>query len=70
MSETLKKLRLNLGWSFRQLAINAGVDFYSVKRAENGEEIQPRTAKKIADALTKEYGREILVTDIEGLNIV
>jgi transcriptional regulator with XRE-family HTH domain len=70
MSEMLEKLRLNLGWSFNDLAFEAKTNMSGVIRAERGLPITPRTAKRIADALSRGYGREILVTDIDGLNII
>jgi DNA-binding XRE family transcriptional regulator len=66
---TLKEYRVNLGWSHNQLAKAAGIARQTVVSAEEGELITAATAKAIADALSKAYGRTINVTDIEGLNI-
>jgi transcriptional regulator with XRE-family HTH domain len=67
---TLRELRINLGWSQRELAIAAGLSPSIVKRAEEGAPIHARTAKALADALSKAYGREIRPIDIAGLNIM
>lgn len=67
---TLREYRVNLGWSQNELAKEAGIPQQTVKRAEDGDPIQARTAKAIADALSKAYGREIKPTEIEGLNIL
>ena len=66
---TLKEYRVNLGWSVRQLATAAGIAHGTVASAEAGGVITPATAKAIADALSRAYGRTINVTDIDGLNI-
>lgn len=68
--DTLHKYRTDLGWSSRKLALEAGISHPVARRAENGEPIQAETAKAIADALSKAYGREIKPSDIEGLNIL
>ena len=67
---TLRELRVNLGWTQNQLAQEAGISPGIAKRAEDGKPIQPKTAKAIADALSKAYGREIKPTDVAGLNIM
>lgn len=67
---TLRELRVNLGWSQNQLAVEAGISPSLIKRAEDGKPMQARTAKALADALSKAYGREIRPIDIAGLNIL
>jgi DNA-binding XRE family transcriptional regulator len=52
------------------LATEAGITKQAVKNAESGNEIFPSTAKSIADALSRGYGRDIKVSDIEGLKVV
>jgi transcriptional regulator with XRE-family HTH domain len=66
---TLRELRLNLGWTMKRLAQEAGTSPGTVLRAERGETLSVPNAKKIADGLSKGYGKEIRVTDIVGLNI-
>ncbi len=66
---TLREYRVNQGWSQNELAAAAGTSQQVIRRAEDGEPILPRTAKAIADALSKAYGHTIRPVDIEGLNI-
>jgi transcriptional regulator with XRE-family HTH domain len=66
---TLRELRIQLGWSQNRLAKEAKVARGAVTNAENGTPIRAETAKALADAFTKGYGREITVLDIDGLNI-
>lgn len=66
---TLREYRIQLGWSQNRLAQEAGIARGAVANAESGGTIRAETAKAIADALTKGYGREIRVLDIQGLNI-
>lgn len=66
---TLKEYRVNLGWSVNQLATAAGIARRTAVSAEAGEVITAATAKALADALSRAYGRTIKVTDIDGLNI-
>ena len=67
---TLKTYRTNLGWSMAKLAEQAKLTRAAVKNAETGHIIRPDTAKSIADALSEALGREVLPSDIEGLNIL
>jgi transcriptional regulator with XRE-family HTH domain len=67
---TLRHYRIDLGWSIRRLAQEAGISHPVAKRAEAGEPIQASTAKAIADALSRALGRDIRPSDIEGLNIL
>lgn len=67
---TLREYRVNLGWSLYKLAGQAGISHPSVVNAERGQPIKAETAKAIADALSKAYGKTILPTNIEGLNIL
>ena len=66
---TLRQYRLDLGWTISKLAEEAGITRQSINIAEQGRMIQADTAKAIADALSKAYGREIKPWEIEGLNI-
>jgi len=65
----LKRLRIDLGWTQKMLAKDAGLDPTIVSRAERGINISAPSAKKIADAFSRAYGKEILVGDIEDLNV-
>ena len=67
---TLRKLRVDLGWSQTALAKEAGISPAIAKRAEQLRPIQARTARALADALSKAYEREIKPSDIEGLQIL
>jgi transcriptional regulator with XRE-family HTH domain len=59
MDETLKKLRIGLGWSSNELARQARIDASTVRSAERGFLISASSAKAIAHALSKAYCREI-----------
>ena len=67
---TLWKLRVDLGWSQTALAKEVGISPAIAKRAEQLMPIQARTARALADALSKAYEREIMPNDIEGLQIL
>jgi transcriptional regulator with XRE-family HTH domain len=66
---TLREYRIELGWNISKLAEEAGVSRQVVTNAEQGKRIQAETAKALATALSKGYGREIKVLEIEGLHI-
>jgi transcriptional regulator with XRE-family HTH domain len=67
---TLRHYRIDLGWSLRRLAQEAGLSHPVAKRAEDGEPIQASTAKALADAVSRALGREIKPSEIEGLTIL
>jgi transcriptional regulator with XRE-family HTH domain len=67
---TVREYRVNLGWSYRKTAQQAGVAPSAVKNAEEGKPITPASAKAIADAFSRALGREIKPLEIEGLNIL
>jgi DNA-binding XRE family transcriptional regulator len=67
---TVRELRINLGWNVQKLAQEANVTRQAVYTAERGDPIRAETAKALADALSRGYGREIKPLDIEGLNII
>lgn len=67
---TLKEYRVNLGWDWAELARQAGLQAPVVRRAERGGTVKAATAKHLADAFSKAYGKEIRPTDIEGLVIL
>ena len=66
----LREYRIELGWSINKLAEEAKITRQSAANAENGQPIKAETAKAIADTLSKAYGREIRVMDIQGLNVL
>lgn len=67
---TLREYRIELGWSTNKLATEAGIARQTAADAEAGQPIKAETAKALADALGKAYGKEIKVLDIKGLNIL
>jgi transcriptional regulator with XRE-family HTH domain len=67
---TLRKLRVDLGWSQTALAKATGISPTIAKRAEQLLPIQARTARALADALSRAYEREIKPSEIEGLQIL
>lgn len=66
----LREYRIELGWSINKLGEEAKITRQSAANAENGQPIKAETAKAIADTLSKAYGREIRVMDIQGLNVL
>jgi transcriptional regulator with XRE-family HTH domain len=67
---TLREYRIRLGWSINKLAQEAGIVRQAAANAEAGQPIRAETAKALADALSRGYGREIDVLEIQGLNIL
>jgi transcriptional regulator with XRE-family HTH domain len=67
---TLRQYRIDLGWSITKLAEEAGITRQAAASAESGLPIRAETAKALADALSKAYGREIKPSDIQGLNVL
>jgi transcriptional regulator with XRE-family HTH domain len=67
---TLRELRINLGWTVQKLAEEAGITRQAVSNAEKGTPMRADTAKAIADALSRGYGRDIKPLDIDGLRIL
>ena len=67
---TLRELRINLGWTIQKLANEADITRQALSGAERGDPIRADTAKAIADALSRGYGREIKPFDIEELRII
>ena len=66
----LREYRIELGWSINKLAQEAKITRQSAANAEDGQPIKAETAKAIADTLSKAYGREIKIMDIQGLNVL
>jgi transcriptional regulator with XRE-family HTH domain len=67
---TLREMRLDLGWTVTKLAEEAGVSRQVIVNAEKGDPIRADTAKAIADALSRAYGRGIKSYEINRLNIL
>ncbi len=67
---TLREYRIELGWSINRLAQEAGLSRPTVADAEAGQPIKAETAKALADALSRGFGRQIMVRDVQGLNIL
>lgn len=66
---TLRQLRLGLGWTIAKLEQESGVGRKSITSAEKGNSVQADTAKALADALGRGYGKELHSWEIEGLII-
>jgi len=66
---TLDDYRLECGWSKNEMCRQARIDFVTLQRALGGETVSSRSAEKLAHAISKQLGRTIRPTDIEGLNI-
>ena len=66
----LREYRIELGWSINKLAQEAKITRQSAANAEDGQPIKAETAKAIADTLSKAYGREIRIMNIQGLNVL
>lgn len=67
---TLEEYRRSVGWSISDLARQSDLDFNTAKKALKGEPISARTAQKIVAALNKLLPESILVSQIEGLNVI
>ena len=65
----LEEYRLACGWSKKEMARRADMDFNTLQKALNGESIFMKTANKLASAISKQLGRTISFQDIEGLNV-
>lgn len=65
----LDEYRIACGWSKKEMARRADMDFNTLHKALNGESIFMKTANKLATAISKELGKDIHFQDIEGLNV-
>ena len=65
----LEEYRIACGWSKKEMARRADMDFNTLKKALNGESIFMKTANKLAQAISKELGRPVSFQDIDGLNV-
>ncbi len=66
---TLIEYRVQLGWSKAMLAQEAGVPPQTILQAENGEPISARSARKIAQALSRAFEKVIMAHHIDELRI-
>jgi plasmid maintenance system antidote protein VapI len=66
---TLEEFRHECGWSKNEMARQTSMDFNTLNRAINGEQVSMGTADKIATAISRKLGRTIRIRDIEGLNV-
>jgi len=64
----LEDYRITCGWSKNEMARQASMDFNTLNRALNGENVSLGTADKIAAAISRKLGRSIPWQTIEGLN--
>lgn len=65
---TLEEYRLACGWSLAEMARRANIDYNTLKRARDGESVSMRTAKALAQAISRELGQTVRIQDIENLN--
>ena len=65
----LEAYRRLCGWSKSEMARQAGIDFNTLKRAIDGENVSTQTARSIAQTISRELGRAVHAQDIQGLNV-
>lgn len=65
IGDKLRRFRLESGLSQRGLAEKAHIHYSNISYYENGKRdtIQPGTAKKIAEAFSKELGRDVQLSE-------
>lgn len=66
---TLSEYLQHLGWNLSDLCRNAHIEMHTARRAVKEGVISARTARKLADCLSKAMGQEIKPGDIRGLTI-
>lgn len=66
---TLQQYRARLGWSAEELARRANINAQTVRRIEKGNSTYIHIAGAIASALSEGYGRDISISEIDGLTI-
>lgn len=66
---TIRDYRLQLGWSINELSRRSGVAPRTIKRMEQGETVYDYIAAQVARALSEATGRQIAISDLDGLNI-
>ena len=67
---TLKQLRVGLGWTIARMVQETGLARQTIGEAEKKGTVRADSAKAIADALSRGYGKEIRPWDIEGLQVL
>jgi transcriptional regulator with XRE-family HTH domain len=65
----LEEYRLACGWSKKEMARRADMDFNTLQKALNGESIAMKTANKLAHAISRELGQSVQWQQIDGLNV-
>jgi len=65
---TLEEYRQQFVWSIGEMARKADLDYGTMKRALEGGNVSAKTARALAQMLTRETGKEVNVQDIHGLN--
>ncbi len=66
---TLEEYRTQYGWSVSEMARRANMDYATLKKAIDGESVSARTARALAQFLSKETGTTVHINDIQGLNV-
>lgn len=66
---TFQEFRLRARLSVNRLARLADVDYKTAQRADNGEPIQQLKAVALVEALSRELGQQIALSEIDDLNI-
>jgi transcriptional regulator with XRE-family HTH domain len=66
---TIKQYRYQLGISMSELARRANIATSTVSRAEEGFPIQELKAAQIARALSEFLGKEVSISDVDGLRV-
>lgn len=66
---TLEEYRQQYGWSVSEMARRANMDYATLKKAIDGDTVSARTARSLAEFLSKETGTTVRIQDITGLNV-
>jgi predicted transcriptional regulator len=66
---TVKDYRLKAGFSKSEFCKRADVDYATLTKAENGEDILEHNAQKIVNAINSINGTELEMKDIDGLKV-
>lgn len=65
----VKEYRLKAGLSKSEFCKKADIDYATLTKAENGEDILEHNAQKIVNAINAINGTNLEMKDIEGLSI-